>query len=74
MQGGICDNTGLVLYSLFLLGNNYYHPDTIILKNMVMGRTDNYINYIFRPEKAIGMLMGEINCVNYRYACFVIVQ
>ena len=73
MQGGICDNSGLVLYSLFLLGNNY-HPDNSILKNTVMDHKDNYINYIFRPEKAIGMLMGEINCVNYRYACFVIVQ
>ena len=39
---------GLVLYSLFLLGNNYYDPNNSILKNMV-----------FRREKTIGMLMGK---------------
>ena len=59
MQGGICDDTGSVLYSLFLLGNNYYHPNNSVLKNTVMDHTDNCINYIFKPEKTIGMLMGK---------------
>ena len=58
MQCGICDNSGLVLYSLFLLGNNYY-PDNSILKTSVMDRTDTSINYIFRPEETLGMLMGN---------------
>ena len=71
MQGGICDDSGLVLYSLFLLGDNYNHPNNSILnlknkfnlilylKNTVMDRTDYCINYIFRPEKTIGMLVGK---------------
>ena len=58
MQCGICDNSGLVLYSLFLLGNDYY-LDNSILKITVMDRTDNCINYIFRPEETIGILMGK---------------
>ena len=43
---------------IFSFGNNYY-PDNSILRTMVMDRTDNSINYIFRPEETVGMLMGN---------------
>ena len=59
MQGGICDDSWLVLYSLFLLGNNYYHPNNGILRDTVMDRTDNCINFISLDQKTIGMLMGK---------------
>ena len=38
-----------------------------------MDRTDNSINYIFRPEETLGMLMGNKLWALYRYACLVIV-
>ena len=59
MQCGICDSSGLVLcYIIFSFGNNYY-PDNSILRTTVMDRTDTSINYIFRSEETVGMLMGN---------------
>ena len=55
MQCGICDKSALALYSLFLC-----YPDNSILKTTVMDLTDNCIDYIFRPEETIGMLMGKL--------------
>ena len=43
---------------IFSFGNNYY-PDYSILRTTVMDSTDTSINYIFRPEETVGMLMGN---------------
>ena len=59
MQGGICDDSGSVSYSLFLLGNNYCHPNNSILKDRVMDRTDKCIHFISLDQKTIGMSMGK---------------
>ena len=43
---------------IFSSGNNYY-SDNSILRTTVMDCIDTGINYTFRPEETVGMLMGN---------------
>ena len=47
LKSGICDLSGLMLYSLFLLGNAYCHLNSDVLKSTIMNRAYNCINYTF---------------------------
>ena len=52
LKTDICDPSGLMLHSLFLLGNAYCYLNSDVLKNTVMDLAYNCINYIpFGREK-----------------------
>ena len=50
MNSGICDPGGLMLYSLFLLGNSYCYLHSEVLKSTIMDREYNCTNYTFGME------------------------